>query len=136
MRQNFNPREYQRTMIDFIIDTPRCAVFAGMGMGKTCGTLTALDILELTEPGPTLVLAPLRVAESTWPDEARKWSHLTDTVVSAVVGSPDERRAALRRRLGAGPRLVRRGHADAWPVGAAPGPRRDRALVPLDVAAR
>ena len=25
MRQNFNPREYQRTMIDFIIDTPRCA---------------------------------------------------------------------------------------------------------------
>ena len=52
MRQNFNPREYQRTMIDFIIDNPRCAVFAGMGMGKTCGTLTALDILELTEPGP------------------------------------------------------------------------------------
>lgn len=96
-RQAFTPREYQRTMIDFIIDNPRCAVFAGMGMGKTCGTLTALDILELTEPGPTLVLAPLRVAESTWPDEARKWSHLKDCAVSAVVGSPDERRAALRR---------------------------------------
>lgn len=60
-------------------------------------TLTALDILELVEPGPALVLAPLRVAASTWPDEAGKWDHLRNVEVSAVVGTPEERRAALRR---------------------------------------
>lgn len=96
-RQTFTPREYQHAIIDHVVDVPRCAVWAGMGLGKTVATLTALDILELTEPGPALVLAPLRVAASTWPDEAAKWAHLSSVEVSAVVGSPAERRASLKR---------------------------------------
>jgi len=95
--QLFTPRPYQRTIIDHELDVPRCGVWAGMGMGKSCATLTALDMLELIEPGPALVVAPLRVAQSTWPDEAAKWSHLRNVEVSAVVGTPEERRAALRR---------------------------------------
>ena len=71
-RQAFTPREYQQPVIDHILDVSRDAVWAGMGMGKTVSALTALDILEITEPGPALVLAPLRVAASTWPDEAMK----------------------------------------------------------------
>ena len=96
-RQAFTPREYQHAIIEQVLDLPRCAIWAGMGMGKSVGTLTALDILELTEPGPALVLAPLRVATSTWPDEAQKWAHLSNVEVSAVVGTPEERRAALKR---------------------------------------
>lgn len=96
-RQHFTPREYQRTIIDQVLDTPRCAAWAGMGMGKSVSTLTALDILEMVEPGPTLVLAPLRVAASTWPDEAKKWEHLRNVEVSAVVGTLDERKAALKK---------------------------------------
>jgi len=96
-RQAFTPREYQQPVIDHILDVSRDAVWAGMGMGKTVSALTALDILELTEPGPALVLAPLRVAASTWPDEATKWAHLRNVEVSAVVGTPEERRAALKR---------------------------------------
>jgi SNF2 family DNA or RNA helicase len=96
-RQLFTPRAYQQTIIDHELDTPRCGVWAGMGMGKTVATLTALDVLELTDPGPTLVVAPLRVAQSTWPDEAAKWEHLRDVEVSAIVGNVDQRRAALRR---------------------------------------
>ncbi|NKD46260.1 DEAD/DEAH box helicase [Haematospirillum jordaniae] len=96
-RRDFTPRTYQHAMIDHILDTPRGAVWAGMGMGKSVATLTAIDILELVEPGPTLVLAPLRVAASTWPDEAAKWSHLRNIEVSAVVGNPEERRIALSR---------------------------------------
>lgn len=95
-RQAFTPREYQHAIIEQVLDLPRCAIWAGMGMGKSVGTLTALDILELTEPGPALVLAPLRVAASTWPDEATKWAHLRNVEVSAVVGTPEERRAALK----------------------------------------
>ena len=96
-RRPFTPRLYQHEIIDFIVENPRCAIWAGMGLGKTVSTLTALDILELTEPGPALVIAPLRVASSTWPDEVAKWEHLTNLRVSAVVGTPEERRAALKR---------------------------------------
>lgn len=96
-RSQFTPREYQHAIIGHSLDLPRCAVWAGMGMGKTVSTLTALDALELVEPGPALVLAPLRVAASTWPDEARKWHHLRNIEVSAVVGTAAERKAALQR---------------------------------------
>lgn len=93
----FTPHPYQRQLIEHMLDTPRCGTWAGMGMGKSVSTLVALDILELIEPGPTLVLAPLRVASSTWPDEAAKWANLRHVEVSAVVGTPEQRRAALRR---------------------------------------
>ena len=82
-------------MLSHMLNIKRVGVWAGMGMGKTTATLTALDILELVEPGPTLVVAPLRVAQSTWPDEARKWGHLKNIEVSPVIGNIQERRSAL-----------------------------------------
>lgn len=92
-------RPYQHIGMDFIADTPRCALWAGMGMGKSLITLTFLDRLYRVwgEDKPTLILAPLRVARSTWPDEVRKWDHLSGLDISPVVGTPDERKAALRR---------------------------------------
>lgn len=96
-RREFTPHPYQKAIVDFQLDLPRCAVYASMGLGKTVSTLISLDLLELVEPGPTLVLAPLRVAASTWPDEALKWSNLRNVEVSAIVGNPQERKAALRK---------------------------------------
>ena len=96
-RQAFTPRAYQHQLIGHMLDMPRCGGWAGMGMGKTVSTLMSLDMLELVEPGPALVLAPLRVAASTWPDEAKKWGNLRNVEVSAVIGTPEQRRAALRR---------------------------------------
>ncbi len=121
IRKEFTPREYQHAIVEHSLDNPRAGVWAGMGMGKTCSTLTALDILELVEPGPALVLAPLRVASSTWPDEAVKWKHLRNVEVSAVVGTPEQRRAALRKPANVFttnyeqlPWLVEH-YGDAWP---------------------
>ena len=95
--KEWSPRGYQPPVIEHILSTPRCAVWAGMGLGKTVATLTALDALFLAgEDRPALVLAPLRVARSTWPDEARKWKHLRHISVSAVIGTEEERRRALR----------------------------------------
>lgn len=93
-------RDYQWAIVDHIIANPRCNVWAGMGTGKTLSVLTALDFLFNTmgEEGPALVLAPLRVAQSTWPDEVRKWPHLSRLTISAVVGDADERLAALKRK--------------------------------------
>lgn len=96
-RQAFTPRAYQGDIINHMLDNPRCAAWAGMGLGKTVSTLTALDTLEFIDPGPSLVLAPKRVAGSTWPDEAAKWEHLHNIEVSPVLGTVEERKAALRR---------------------------------------
>lgn len=93
----FTPRPYQQQIIDRILMQERVAIWAGMGLGKTAATLTALDILTLVETGPTLVLAPLRVARSTWPDEVQKWDHLKHLKVQPITGDPRQRRAALQR---------------------------------------
>lgn len=95
MPKQFTPRPYQTLITNHILDTPRCAVWAGMGLGKTTATYNALDIILLAEGGPVLVVAPLRVARSTWPDEARKWSHLSHIRVMPIIGSEAERRMAL-----------------------------------------
>lgn len=93
----FVPRPYQNLLIQHIIETPRCAVWAGMGMGKTSSTLFALSYLKaVLGETPALVLAPLRVAQSTWPDEVKKWAELSDLTVSPVVGSAEKRREALK----------------------------------------
>lgn len=93
----FTPRAYQAPAIDHILDVPRCGLWVPMGGGKSVSTLTALDYISLVEDCfPALVIAPLRVAQSTWPDEVRKWRHLHALRVSVVLGTVGERRRALR----------------------------------------
>ena len=90
-------RPYQRQIVDFIRGAPKVAAWVFMGAGKTLCTYTAIDALSLVEEVyPMLVVAPLRVAATTWPDEAAKWDHLAHLRVSPVVGTLDERRAALK----------------------------------------
>lgn len=96
MTVQFTARPYQTLITNHLLDIPRCAAWAGMGLGKTTSTLNALDALQLVDNAPALVLAPLRVARSTWPDEARKWAHLRHLQVMPIVGSEAERRMALR----------------------------------------
>ncbi|MGG2143923.1 SNF2-related protein [Symbiopectobacterium sp. RP] len=97
MTKPYTPRPYQELITNFLINNPRCNVWAGMGMGKTVATLTTLEDLFMcgAETQPVLVLAPLRVARSTWPDEANKWSHLRNIEIQPIMGSVKERLAAL-----------------------------------------
>lgn len=97
-RRPYVRRAYQHEISGHQLEVERGATWAGMGLGKTVETLTTLATLDLVEPGPTLVAAPLRVAQSTWPDEAAKWDHLAGFEVVPIVGNVQERRAALRRR--------------------------------------
>lgn len=86
-------------MLAFLRNMQRGNLWAGMGVGKTVTCLTHLDIAYNVwgDSDPTLVLAPKRVAQSTWPDEVRKWRHLAGLQVVSVTGSEKERAAALRR---------------------------------------
>lgn len=101
MSRIFVPRPWQLPIIEHEIDVRRCGVWAGMGLGKSVATLTSLDYMYLAGElsGPTLVVAPLRVASSTWPDEAKKWGHLRHIEVVAIVGDAPTRLAALKRAL-------------------------------------
>lgn len=98
MLSESNLRPYQTIMIDHIIANPKCAVWAGMGLGKTVSTLTAIDRMKLAGliDKPVLVVAPLRVAKDVWPNEAREWSHLSELTVVPIVGTETERYNALR----------------------------------------
>ena len=68
-----------------------------MGLGKTSCTLTAIDDLLFNsfDIGRVLVIAPKRVAESTWSDEVEKWEHLKGLRVSVIAGTEKQRIAAL-----------------------------------------
>lgn len=63
-------------------------------------TLTAIaDLLfDSFEAHRILVIAPLRVARDTWPDELRKWEHLSDLQFAVSVGTETERKSALRTK--------------------------------------
>ena len=70
-----------------------------MGMGKTSSTLYAINLLQSVEGvGPALILAPLRVAVSTWPDEVAKWEDFSHMRVSVIYGSKAQRKKALNEK--------------------------------------
>jgi len=77
-----------------------CVPRYGLGLGKTVLTLTAIaDLLfDSFEAHRILVIAPLRVARDTWPDELHKWEHLSDLRLSVAVGTETERKAALQAK--------------------------------------
>lgn len=94
----FTPYPHQQAGIDWITARPACALFWGMGTGKTVTTLTAVDRLlnDYLEDGPVLVIAPKRVAENTWSKEADKWEHLRHLRVCRIMGTEKQRIQALR----------------------------------------
>ena len=93
----FKPHEYQKYAIEYIKTHPVAAILLGCGLGKTSIALTAIDDMlhDSFEIRKVLVVAPIRVCTSSWPDEVRKWDHLSDLRISVAVGSRQERRAAL-----------------------------------------
>lgn len=95
----FVPHDYQKYAVEYIKSHPVTALFLDMGLGKTVTTLTAIrDLMYDTfEVRRVLVVAPLRVAMDTWPEEIRKWDHLKDLTCSVVMGTVAERRRALQR---------------------------------------
>ena len=94
----YSPHDYQRYATDFIINNPISAVLLEMGLGKSVISLSAVNelMLDYFDVSRTLVIAPLRVANNTWPEEIKKWEHLKYLTYSVVIGSEKERLDALR----------------------------------------
>lgn len=94
---NFTPHDYQKYCIDRIISDSSLGLFLDMGLGKTVITLTAVNelIYNRFEVGKVLVIAPKKVAETTWTNEAQKWEHLHNLRISRVIGTLAQRVRAL-----------------------------------------
>lgn len=68
-------REYQKRIARFLPDHPHACLSVGMGLGKTAAVLTFLEYtLRLYPAAKILIVAPKRVAETVWLQEAEKWN--------------------------------------------------------------
>lgn len=93
----YRPYEYQKTAHRWVMEKSRCCLFLDMGLGKSVITLTAIqDLIDACEISSALVVAPKKVAEATWTQEAGKWSHLSGLRVVKVTGTAKQRLAAIR----------------------------------------
>ncbi len=91
---------YQIACVEHIISHTHCGVFLEMGLGKTVSTLTAIDELmyDYCDISTALVIAPKRVAESVWQEEAECWDHLRHLTFSKIIGNEQKRVAALKKK--------------------------------------
>lgn len=93
----FTPYTYQQYTIQFIIAHMTALLFLDLGLGKTICTLMAIKELmyDRFEVSKVLIIAPLRVARNTWPEEVKKWDEVYDIRLSIMVGDPSTRKAAF-----------------------------------------
>jgi len=91
----YRPYEYQKVALQWVLEHPRCGLFLDMGLGKSVVTLTAIQqLIDDCEIGKVLVVAPKKVAETTWTTEADKWEHIS-LKVAKVIGTEKQRNLAL-----------------------------------------
>lgn len=89
---------YQHRAVAYAIERKRCVLALDMGLGKSVSTLTAAaDLIGAGVVGKLLVIAPLRVCNSVWAQEAALWSHTKHLRISVATGSAKSRTAALFR---------------------------------------
>ena len=107
-----NLRKYQRWAVAKIKGMfttekhiPGLILAFDMGSGKTASVLTAVrDLLDVFEIEKVLVVAPVLVAKTVWPDEIEDWEHLqalSYTLLRVEDSDPDVLRAgreAVRNR--------------------------------------
>lgn len=75
MRKKWEPHAYMRKAVKFLLEHACAALFLDPGLGKTSITLAAITLLIRKKIiNKVLIVAPLRVAGSTWPRELEKWT--------------------------------------------------------------
>lgn len=96
----YKAHDYQKYATQFLIEHKAAGLFLDMGCGKSVITLSALWELafDYFDIAKVLVIAPKRVAESTWKNEIEKWEHLKDITYSIVLGSKEQREKALNKK--------------------------------------
>lgn len=82
---------YQRKAVRFLYEVPFSALFIDLGMGKSVICLTLLaDLIKEGWQGKALVIAPLRVAKATWPEEIKEWKQAAGIEYSLIRAEDDD----------------------------------------------
>lgn len=94
----FKPYPYQQACIDKILHEPYVGLYLDCGLGKTIITLSAIQQLKFSrfQIRRVLVIAPKKVAEATWTEEALSWEQTKNLRFSKVLGSEKKRMQALK----------------------------------------
>lgn len=89
--------EYQNYCVDFLKTHAEAMLILEMGLGKSSISLTAIaDLMfDSFDVAKTLVIAPLRVAKTVWPEERETWEQASFLQMSVMVGSAKQREVAL-----------------------------------------
>lgn len=95
-----NLHNYQVRTARHIEDNPESMLHQDPGLGKTISTLTAVESLKYDSYSVSgvLVLAPLRVVQSVWKQEAKKWSHTQNLTFSYMIGDKGSRIRGLCKK--------------------------------------
>lgn len=95
-RDDMHP--YQLRAVDFIKDKKRAFLMLDLGLGKTVTTLTAIsDLMDGFAVRKVLIIAPLRVANSVWMQEAARWEHLKHLTIRVCTGPAKQRDTVMHR---------------------------------------
>lgn len=93
-------RAYQKWMTEAILNIEGVFLAAEMGLGKTAAVLKAIRMLiDLGEIESVLIIAPIHVANETWPEEIAKWAFARGLTYSVITGDENDRRIAVRRKV-------------------------------------
>lgn len=89
MADVFKPHSYQEFAIKKILELPALALFLDMGLGKTACSLIAITQLlwDYFSVSKVLIVAPKKVAESTWDSEIKKWDITQQLKISKILGT-------------------------------------------------
>ena len=89
-------KEYQKECILHMLYRPNAMLWLQMGLGKTIITLTTIvDLMNAGQIRKTLIFGPLRVVNSVWDTEIKKWSHTKHLTVTLIRGNPKQREELL-----------------------------------------
>ena len=94
----FKAHNYQKYCIEKVIETPNTGLLLDMGLGKTVSTLIAIEQLmyDQFDIKKVLLIAPKKVAESTWMQEANKWNETSCLKIASVLGPEKDRIKAIQ----------------------------------------
>lgn len=92
------PRPTQMRGLKLLMENGGVRLFLQPGAGKTSIVLKAFSILKKAGlVDALLVLAPLRVVATSWPQELGRWEDFTHLTHTLVHGGSDGRRAAMEQ---------------------------------------
>jgi SNF2 family DNA or RNA helicase len=99
MRPRSDLRPAQLRVIEELKSSTGLQLVMGMGSGKSVSTLTAIvDLLASETIRAAIIIAPVRVALTTWPNEISSWEHTAHLDFVVLAGSPEKRLKLLKEK--------------------------------------